>query len=386
MKIEKNNSVISSKRYKIQERLIGKNAQKQISNSKIVVLGVGALGSLISELAVRAGIKDILLIDYDIISLSNLHRQFIYDEDDIGKLKVQVLKEKLKKINKKINIKTKIISIDDNNIKEIIDDKTSLIFECSDNLKTKILINNFSIKKKIPSIIGTVAGNEGYAFAVDFRIGDIFSVFPNMNLDENTLTADNCNTLGVTNLMTSMISILQWQIGFNYIISKELDQNVYFYNANTILKLKRKIKIKNITKIQNKNSTKNSIYTLKNIPINFKKLCGKDSFIIYMNNDLNYIKKILNKKFHEKLEKIKDKKTKTNKNYNDSFKKSFRLEKDSFYLDFKEAIKFNEFLITKNNIILNVKDEISLKKSMDYFFNFFKLISNKNNNSKNNLK
>ena len=86
-------------RFERQVKLIGEESQKKLKSIDLAIVGVGALGSLISELAVRSGVGNLTLIDFDKVALSNLHRQFLYNEQDIGKFKVDVAKKRLNKIN-----------------------------------------------------------------------------------------------------------------------------------------------------------------------------------------------------------------------------------------------------------------------------------------------
>ena len=89
-------------RYEKQEMFLGKESQKKIQNSKVVIVGLGALGTVVADQLVRAGIKELVLIDRDIIEESNLQRQTLYDENDIYKMKADVAKNKLQKVNSDI--------------------------------------------------------------------------------------------------------------------------------------------------------------------------------------------------------------------------------------------------------------------------------------------
>ena len=80
---------------------IGAIGQKKISTSKILIIGMGGLGCPVAEFLTRSGIGTIGIVDHDIVDLSNIHRQSLYDEEDISKLKVKIAKMKLNKINSK---------------------------------------------------------------------------------------------------------------------------------------------------------------------------------------------------------------------------------------------------------------------------------------------
>ena len=119
---------------------IGIIGQKKIINSKVLIVGAGGLGCPIADLLARAGIGLIGVIDFDKVSLSNIHRQTLYTTKDIGKFKVNVIKKKLNLINKEVRVKIYNKKADDKNLKKIIK-KYDIVVDGSDNFKTKFLLN-----------------------------------------------------------------------------------------------------------------------------------------------------------------------------------------------------------------------------------------------------
>ncbi|MBI2110089.1 ThiF family adenylyltransferase, partial [Candidatus Woesearchaeota archaeon] len=91
--------------YSRQELVIGKEAQNKLGKRRIVLVGLGALGSRVAELLVRTGVGKLVIIDRDIVDKSNLNRQVLYNEKDVNKLKAIAAKNKLEEINPEINIK-----------------------------------------------------------------------------------------------------------------------------------------------------------------------------------------------------------------------------------------------------------------------------------------
>ena len=102
---------------------IGTIGQKKIISAKVLIVGMGGLGSPVAEFLARAGVGSIGIVDDDKVSLSNLHRQSLYNTSDIGKFKVQVARVKIKKINPIIKIKTYKIRLIKTNFKKIINRK-----------------------------------------------------------------------------------------------------------------------------------------------------------------------------------------------------------------------------------------------------------------------
>ena len=126
---------------------IGPKGQKKILSSKVLIVGIGGLGCPAAENLVRAGIGTIGLIDNDVVNLSNIHRQSLFNTKDIKKLKVSVAAKKLKEINSLTKIKTYKFRLNEKNIENIIKNY-QIIIDGSDNFRTKFLINDYCIKLK----------------------------------------------------------------------------------------------------------------------------------------------------------------------------------------------------------------------------------------------
>ena len=135
---------------------VGVVGQKKIYSSKVLIVGAGGLGCPIVDYLSRAGVGTIGIADFDKINLSNIHRQNLYNSKDIGKYKVDVVKEKIKSINPFTKIKTYKKKITNNNLNNVIK-SFDIIVDGSDNFKTKFLLNKYSIKHKKNLIVGLSA-------------------------------------------------------------------------------------------------------------------------------------------------------------------------------------------------------------------------------------
>ena len=184
-------------------REVGKKGQNKLGNSTVAIVGLGALGSVSSELLARAGIGKLILIDRDIVELSNLQRQGLFDESDAGKPKSLSAKEKLAEINSEIKIDFFIDDLNFNNIEKLIPIKNiGLILDCIDNLETRFLINDYCMKNKIPFIYSSAIGTKGYVFNI---IPDKDSPCLRCFLQE-AAKLDTCETAGVLNSIPHLIS------------------------------------------------------------------------------------------------------------------------------------------------------------------------------------
>ncbi|PLW79825.1 adenylyltransferase [Candidatus Woesearchaeota archaeon] len=150
-------------RYSRQKKFIGKDAQKKLGFSTICIVGCGALGSSSAEILVRSGVKKLILIDFDLVELSNLQRQTLYSEIDIGKLKIESLRKYLKKINSKVEIQIHNKKIDNNSL-DLLD--SDLIIDGLDNFETRYLVNEYAVKNDIPFIFGSTIRSEGIIFPI----------------------------------------------------------------------------------------------------------------------------------------------------------------------------------------------------------------------------
>jgi adenylyltransferase/sulfurtransferase len=139
---------------------IGQEGQKRLKRSRVVIAGVGGLGSPIATYLTVAGIGMIRVIDHDQVTLSNLNRQILHWERDIGKKKVDSTRTKLKKLNSSVKIETIARTITEDNVSKLVDG-CDVIVDAMDNLPTRYILNRCAIKNNIPFFHGAVNGFEG---------------------------------------------------------------------------------------------------------------------------------------------------------------------------------------------------------------------------------
>jgi adenylyltransferase/sulfurtransferase len=147
---------------------IGAIGQKKILNSKVLIIGMGGLGCPVAEFLTRSGIGTLGIVDYDIISASNIHRQSLYDEKDLNKLKIKVAQKKLKNINPKTKINAFAVKFNDINANKIIKNYDYIV-DGTDNFKSKFLINDLSLKNKKFLVTGAISKFDGHIFTFNFK-------------------------------------------------------------------------------------------------------------------------------------------------------------------------------------------------------------------------
>ena len=214
---------------------IGIIGQKKIISSKVLIVGAGGLGCPIADLLTRSGIGLLGVIDFDKVSLSNIHRQTLYTAKDIGKFKVNVIKKKLSLINKETKVKIYNKKADDKNLKNIIN-KYDVVVDGSDNFKTKFLLNKFSIKYKKKLVVGAISKFDGHIFSFDFNKKKI----PCLKCFYQTEPSDeflNCESEGILGSTANIVGSMQANEVLKIIlgIGKNLKSNIFildFLNLN----------------------------------------------------------------------------------------------------------------------------------------------------------
>ena len=144
---------------------IGKSGQSKFSSSKVIVVGAGGLGSVVLYYLASAGIGHIKIIDSDKVDITNLNRQFIYNDADVGRVKSLTTMEKIQNFNHEISITSSNIYINAENIEDHIS-SCDMVIACVDNKKTRHILNSHCINKNIPLIDGGINGFEGYVFTI----------------------------------------------------------------------------------------------------------------------------------------------------------------------------------------------------------------------------
>ena len=221
----KKNSLIRYSRQIILKN-IGIVGQKKLLNSKVLIVGAGGLGCPVADLLVRSGVGLIGVIDFDKVSLSNIHRQTLYSPKDIGKYKVGVLKKKLNFVNKDVKISIYNKKANEKNLNKIIK-KYDLLVDGSDNFKTKFLLNKYSLKFKKKLIVGAISKFDGHIFSFDFNSNKTpcLKCFYQSEPSDEFL---NCETEGILGSTANIVGAMQANEVLKVLlnIGKNLNSNI----------------------------------------------------------------------------------------------------------------------------------------------------------------
>ena len=205
---------------------VGTFGQKKIINSKVLIIGAGGLGCPVADLLARSGVGKIGIMDYDKVSLSNIHRQTLYTAKDVNKFKVDVVKKRLNLINKDIKINTYNRKASEKNLHKVIN-KYDIIVDGSDNFKTKFLLNKYSLKFKKILIVGAISKFDGHIFTFDFnsKKSPCLKCFYQSEPSDEIL---NCEAEGILGSTANIVGAIQVNEVLKKIlnIGKDLKSNI----------------------------------------------------------------------------------------------------------------------------------------------------------------
>ena len=184
----------------------GEKAQSKLADSSVMVIGAGGLGVPVIQYLTGAGVGRLGIIDQDDVELSNLHRQVIYAEKEIGQSKAKLIKEKMQALNSESRIEAIEGRLESNNALEIIR-KYDLVVDCTDNFPTRYLVNDACVLLGKPLIYGAIFRWEGQVSVFNYQNGPNYrDLFPH---PPNPGEVPNCEEGGVLGVLPGVIGSLQ---------------------------------------------------------------------------------------------------------------------------------------------------------------------------------
>ncbi|EGT3601524.1 tRNA threonylcarbamoyladenosine dehydratase [Clostridium perfringens] len=155
------------------ELLIGKDALDKLAKSKVIVFGVGGVGSFTVEALARAGVGNLILVDDDTVCLTNLNRQIHATYKTISKNKVEVMKERVLSVNRNCNVETIQVFVTPDNLEEIIPDDVDYVVDAIDTVSAKIALAVYCEQKGIKLMSSMGTGNK--LNPAEFKVADIYN-------------------------------------------------------------------------------------------------------------------------------------------------------------------------------------------------------------------
>lgn len=180
---------------------IGYNGQIKLKKSRACIVGSGGLGNPIATRLAAMGVGTLRIVDRDVIELSNLPRQTIFDEQDVGQVKVEVAARKLRKLNPACHIEALAVSVNDYTASEVIED-CDVVIDALDSVNARYALNKACVKSGIPFVTGAAVGVSGQAFTILPNTSACYCcMFP--ALDEDSMPT--CSIEGVHPAVLSVV-------------------------------------------------------------------------------------------------------------------------------------------------------------------------------------
>jgi molybdopterin-synthase adenylyltransferase len=199
--------------------------QQKLKNARVLIVGLGGLGSVSVTYLAAAGVGYLRICDYDTVELSNLNRQILYNTDDIGKSKVTLAEQRLSALNPDIKIEPRSQRLVDNNVLGLVAG-CDLIIDGLDNQSDRFILNKISYKLKIPFIFGAINGWEGQVGVFNPpQTPCLACLFPSNKTGPKPVP--------VFGALPGVIGAIQATMAIRYLINRELVQlgKLLIYNA-----------------------------------------------------------------------------------------------------------------------------------------------------------
>lgn len=214
MKIFTENNIQYSRQIVLPE--VGIKGQTALQNLKVLIIGAGGLGHPCIQSLAAAGVGTLSIIDHDVVSASNLPRQFLFNQSDVGEDKVTVVKDKIIQMNPRCSIITLNQIFNQSNAEELIQ-SCDIVVDCCDNYATKFLINDVCLKLQKPWVYASVTKFEGQWALFDAKNSSCYRcLYPTTPLSH----IGNCAEQGVLGSVTSIIGNFQALLVIKWCISK----------------------------------------------------------------------------------------------------------------------------------------------------------------------
>lgn len=187
---------------------LGEEGQKRLAAARALVIGCGALGSVIANTLARSGVGYLRIVDRDFLETNNLQRQVLYDEQDVadGLPKAIAASVKLRRINSQITIEALVTDVSYTNVMELTND-IDVIVDGTDNFETRMLLNDVALKRRIPWVYGGCLGAEGQTMTI--VPGETACLRCLMQDTPPPGTTPTCDTAGILAPIVNIIASLQ---------------------------------------------------------------------------------------------------------------------------------------------------------------------------------
>jgi molybdopterin-synthase adenylyltransferase len=201
---------------------VGIDGQQKLKQAKVLVVGAGGLGCPLLQYLCAAGVGTIGIIDFDVIEVHNLHRQILYNTEDIGKSKAITAAERLRCLNPNVTIIPFNELLSEDNAEQIIA-QFDIVADGSDNFNTRYLVNDTCVKLGKPLVYGSILRSEGQLAVFNLsgskNLRDLFHEPPSPE------DVPSCSETGVLGIVPGIIGSLMCDMVIKVILGKDIDVN-----------------------------------------------------------------------------------------------------------------------------------------------------------------
>lgn len=188
---------------------VGMEGQRRLKMSSVAIVGAGGLGNPAGAYLAAAGVGKIGLIDHDTISLSNLQRQILFGEGDVGKSKVDVARQRLAAVNPNVTVVPHNVRLDSSNALDVLKDY-DIVLDATDNFATRYLVNDACVLLGKPDVFASIFRFDGQASVFDSKRGPCYRcLFPEPPPPGSVPSCDEAGVLGVLTGVLGSVQALQ---------------------------------------------------------------------------------------------------------------------------------------------------------------------------------
>jgi len=211
---------------------IGIHGQLKIKGSKVAVVGAGGLGCPVLQYLTAAGVGTIGIIDFDVVEVSNLHRQILYTPDDAGRLKAEVALQRLSAQNPSIVLRAHSQMLNEENVESLLSPYDLIVDGC-DNFATRYSVNDACVKLDKPLVYGSILGYEGQLAVFNLKGSrNLRDLFPEPPAPEEV---PDCSENGVLGTLPAIIGSLMAHEALQVILERSVLANTFLiYNSQNL--------------------------------------------------------------------------------------------------------------------------------------------------------
>ncbi len=199
--------------------ILGLSGQKALAKHTALIVGCGGLGCFAAMGLAASGIGKLILVDFDRVDQSNLHRQYIYDQNDINRPKVKSLEHKIKELNPAMEVEAFDEFFDLNSGKDLLK-KTDIVLDCCDHMPTKFLVNDLCVLDGKPLIYGSMYKFNAYVacFNIEMEKGVYSANLRDFFTQDKGGPDLSCEQVGILNPIVNLCAAMQVQMVIDFIV------------------------------------------------------------------------------------------------------------------------------------------------------------------------